>query len=392
MTSHRLKNQKLRLLHIQLLPLMSGVQKVTLDEFRGLSEDRYEFHLICQCPGPLTEQVEALGGTVYYCEHLVREISVKDDILALSKLRRQIKAINPHIVHTHSSKTGILGRLASRLAGVPAVVHTVHGFAFPLATSRSSKVLFTALEYVSGKLCDALVVLNRSDFDIARRKLKVRESRLHLIPNGVDAARLAVSPGFDRRTIRSGLFGADEGDVVVGMVGRLWRQKNPTLLVRAAAVLAASGLTHVRFVFVGDGELAEHCMRLAIELGVADRLSFLGWRTDVADILHALDIFTLPSLWEGMPLAILEAMACGLPVVASNIAGNADLIVDGQDGALFTSDDHLELARQLEPLVRSRDLRIAAGQRGRDKAMKHYSLEQRNRRVEALYVDLIGKG
>lgn len=379
-----------RLAHLQLLPLLSGVQRVSLDELRSLDRASYLPHLICKEPGPLSEQATAAGTACHFVPDLVRPISPRADLRALRQLVRLLRGLRPQVLHTHSSKTGMLGRVAGRLSRVPVVVHTVHGFAFPFAESRLTRAIYHALEYIGGHLCDALVVLNEADRQFAVEKLHVRPQKVHLMPNGIDLSQFQALSAAQRQAVRCELF-PDGGDepVCIGMVGRLWRQKNPECLVRAAVELQLRGCRDFRVVLIGDGDLRPDLEALIDRHAVGGAVRLLGWRDDVPRLLGALDIFVLPSRWEGLPLAIIEAMAAGLPVVASDIPGNRDLVDEGVDGHLFVDDDAIGLADRLQALIADRQRARAMGAAGRAKALREYSLERRTERVDALYRQLL---
>jgi glycosyltransferase involved in cell wall biosynthesis len=376
-----------KLAHLQLLPLVTGVQTVTLAEFKHLDRQNFEPVLICKEPGPLTDAMTHEGVHSEFVPSLIRPISPWHDLRALFQLNDRLQAIRPSILHTHSSKTGILGRLAGRLKGVPAVVHTVHGFAFPYATSRLVRWTYYLLEYLGGKLCDAVIVLSEEDRQIAVRKLRLAPAKVHLIPNGVDLAAYGAGDEESRRKIRAEVFHVYDRDTVcIGMVGRLWRQKNPLCLLRAAQrVLQNSHGSSVKFIFIGDGELRSELEREIAEAGLQEHIQLLGWRTDVPTLLQSLDIFALPSMWEGMPLAILEAMASSLPCVVSNIPGNRDLVADAREGYLFPSDDDERMADRLLELLRSPEARVSMGTRARAKVAAQFTLAHRNDRIQELY-------
>jgi len=378
------------LAHLQLLSLLSGVQKVTLDEFTSLPRETYLLSLICKEAGPLSERADSIGVDCHFVPNLVRPISPKADLRALRQLIRLLRFLRPHLLHTHSSKTGILGRIAGRVASVPVVVHTVHGFAFPFGQSRLARAIYYAIEYFGCHLCDALVVVNAADRRIAVEKLNMRPEKVHLIPNGIDPFALGRLSQEPRQTLRRDLFADACDDVVcIGMVGRLWRQKNPECLVRAAIELHQRGCRNFRVILVGDGDLRGSLEVLIDQNGVGGIVRLLGWREDVPRLLGALDIFVLPSRWEGMPLAIIEAMAAGLPVVASDIPGNRDLVSEGIDGILFCADDHVGLADRLHELITDPSRAMAMGSAAQSKAIREYSLERRTLRIDALYRQLL---
>lgn len=375
---------KIKIAHVQLLPLLTGVQRVSLDELIRLDHRRYDRWIICQKPGPLTEAAEREGIRCLYIPELVREISLPKDSKALMTLTRLFYQHQFDVVHTHSSKTGVLGRVAGKLARVPVVMHSVHGFAFPAAQSKLEYNIFLAMEWVGARCSDAMVFLNDTDQSIARTQLQAREDMLHLLPNGVDTLKFRPLPTGWRGMLRRTLLAIDHDTPCVVMLGRLWRQKNPECFVEAAIQLLDRGY-QARFFMVGDGEYRETLLARIEEAGHSDSITLLGWRDDVARLLSCMDIFVLPSRWEGMSLAILEAQSIGLPVVASDIPGNRDLVNNGVDGLLCNSEDPDSLAEKLQRLLDDETLRRAYGEAGRHKVMTSYRIEHRVNQMSDVY-------
>lgn len=377
--------QRIKIVHVQLLPLMSGVQKVSLDEISDLDRERYEPIVICKSDGEFTERLRKIGIRIYLVPELEREMLPACDIKAFVRMYFFFKKEQPSIVHTHSSKTGVLGRLAAWCAGVPLIVHTVHGFAFPAESRAAVKVFFRFLERVCAKITDHMIVLNDSDALIAREVLGVPESRQVLLPNGVDIDTYAPALPPVRYDLRQAVFGVgDEHRVVIGMIGRLWLQKNPQCFVRAA-ISVLDQRTNVGFYLVGDGEFRSELETSIRAAGHSASIVILGWRSDVPDVLKALDVMVLPSRWEGMPLALLEAMSSAVTVVASNIPGNNHLVVDGVDGRLFPIDDSDALASILIDLIDHPDKRALFATRGRDKVISSFTLSKRMLGITSIY-------
>ena len=376
----------IRIAHLQLLPLLSGVQRVTLEELTRLNRSLFEPFVICKEPGPLTEALEKAGIPFFCVPELVREISPLADLRALMRLKRLFREQKFDILHTHSSKTGILGRLAGRLAGVPLVMHTVHGYAFPAARNTFQKLFYFLMEWIGARLTDALVVLNQNDFEIAAKRLGVPLDKLHLIPNGVDPERYSPPSLEVRNKIRLERFGIGKDGVAIGMVGRLWRQKNPECFVKAGIELLKNNPLSIHFFLIGDGEEREKLEGLIKASGNQQAIHILGWRDDADRLLDGLDIFVLPSLWEGMPLAILEAMASSLQVVASNIPGNRDLVEDAENGYLFELNNEKVLVEKLRKLINDPALRNRLGESGRKKVQANYTLNERVKTMESLYL------
>lgn len=374
-----------KIVHLQLLPLMSGVQKVSLDELAHLDPSRYDRIAVCKCDGEFTEQLRRIGVRVHLIPELERAISPKRDVQAYQALRDFFLAERPDIVHTHSSKTGILGRLAAHAARVPTIVHTVHGYAFPGESRRAIKAIFKFLEKRAGRVTDRMIVLNDTDAAIARDLLGVPDRRLALLPNGVDVDTYAPATAEQRQSLRASAFGIDDPDhLVVGMVGRLWLQKNPQCFVRAAIQVAAQR-SNASFFMIGDGEFRSELEGMIQASGQSNRIRILGWRSDVPELLKALDVMVLPSRWEGMPLAILEAMSSAVPVVASDIPGNHHLVDDGSDGRLFPLDDDAALAKALIDLVDDRAKRARFAAQARAKVLARYTLASRMDKITAIY-------
>lgn len=384
--------RRIRIAHLQLLPLLTGVQRVTLDELKGLDRARFEPFIVCQQPGPLSVAAGQAGIACLFVPDLVREISPRSDWRALWQLRALCRTHAFDVIHTHSSKTGVLGRLAGRLAGVPLVMHTVHGYAFPAARHRAERLFYLALEWLGARLCDMMIVLKEDDRVLARKRLAMPEKRLFLLPNGVDTERFRPRPAQERQRLRETHLGIGADTIAVGMVGRLWRQKNPDCFVTAAAQVVRDTGADVRFFLIGDGELREPLEQRIAELGLGDRVHILGWREDVPEVLPALDVFVLPSRWEGLSLAILEALACGLPVVVSDIPGNRDLVEIDRDGLVFPDDDATALAGALIRLVDDAELRVRFGEAGREKILRDYQLDQRIGRIQEFYLRWFAMG
>jgi glycosyltransferase involved in cell wall biosynthesis len=378
-------SRRIKIVHIQLLPLMSGVQKVSLDEFSQLDPSRYERVVVCKCEGEFTENLEHIGVRVHLLPELERALSPIKDFRAYAALRDFFKKECPEIVHTHSSKTGVLGRLAAHSARVPKIVHTVHGFAFSSEPRRVVRAIYKFIERVSGKFTDKMVVLNESDAAIARESLGISSNRLVIIPNGVDVNTYAPADSDTRNRFRREIFSVESPDhVIIAMVGRLWQQKNPHCFVRAAIQVLSTHST-ARFFMIGDGEFRSDLESIIEAENLTEHIRIMGWRRDVPDLLKALDVMVLPSRWEGLPLAIIEAMSSGVPVVASDIPGNRHLINDGTDGQLFPLDDSSALATGLVELIDNPIKRASFSAQARSKVVAQFALSIRMDKIMRLY-------
>ncbi|MGO5342472.1 MULTISPECIES: glycosyltransferase family 4 protein [Enterobacterales] len=373
----------IKIAHIQLLPLLTGVQRVSLDELSRLNKCDFESYIICKEYGPLIEECIKNNIKFIYCKNLVRNISITQDFRAFWSLYKLFKKNKFDIVHTHSSKTGVIGRIAAKLAGVPMVIHTVHGFSFPSAKGKLTKLIYFLMEWLGTKCSDKVICLHDKDRNFAKKYLGAKNKQLEIIPNGVDIMKFHPPTEYEKKIIREELHIPSEA-IVIGMVGRLWKQKNPKLLMNSAlSILEANKNIHL--VFVGDGEFRSELEFTAENYSIKNQVHILGWRSDSNHILKAFDIFVLPSLWEGMPLAILEAQATGIPCIVSNIQGNNHLVQHNINGLLFSSNEEKDLTLCLNKLIDDYSLRYSLGNAGLANVRKRFSIEDRVNKIIKCY-------
>ena len=382
--------------HVQLLPILSGVQRVALDELERLDPAVFDRTLILREPGPFSEAAEKAGVRVRFAPALARAVRPAADAKAYLQLRRLFQNGRFDVVHTHSSKPGVLGRLAARAAGVPAVVHTVHGFAFDAAGPAARRV-YELAERRAGAACDAVVCLTDSDAAICTGDLHLPAEKIRLLPNGVDPGLRRPLSDAERDAVRRDRFGVPAGAKVVGMVGRLWRQKDPRTFVEIVRRLAEAGdaatggpprVGSVYGVLVGDGDLRDEVEADVAAAGLGDRFKLLGWQPDAAHLAAAFDVFCLPSLWEGLPVSILEALSAAVPVVASDIPGNRAAVEAGGDGLLCPAGDAAAFAEAVGGLLADDERRAAFGDVARARVRERFDVNRRVRDLVDLYRDL----
>jgi sugar transferase (PEP-CTERM/EpsH1 system associated) len=294
------------------------------------------------------------------------------------QLYRRFVADRPHIVHTHRWGTLLEGLVAARMAGVPIVVHGEHGTMELRAHNRLVQ------RCVWGRV-DRVLSVSSMLAERMSREVGFPLDRITTIRNGVDLARFSGgSREIGRRTL-----GLDSEDLVIGTVGRLVAVKNQAMLLEALALVRAQG---VRFkaVLAGEGPLLDDLQAQAARLGLSDRVLLAGNRRDVPDMLAAYDVFVLSSLSEGLSNVILEAMAAGLPVVATDVGGAGELVQPDRTGILVSSNDAEAMAAALLKLVRSPETRLAMGGAARASA-EHFSLDAMIRQYERVYLELAMK-
>jgi glycosyltransferase involved in cell wall biosynthesis len=312
--------------------LEGGAGILTLRGAKALDPEQFQVTIVTGSGNHLLDQAAAAGLEVIMEPALRTPIDPRSDLQALRGLSALLRHRTFDVAHTHTAKAGVLGRMAARRIGVPRIVHTYHGFPFHEFQSRGRRGTYVAIERRLGRITDvALCVGTGVAVEAVRRRL-VAPERIRTIGVAVDGVTgeelPARTPGARDRARRA--LGIPAGATVVGAVGRLTYQKAPEDFL---SVIDHLGRTGVVGVWVGGGELAEHVSRLA-RAKMAGRIVLAGERQDVPEILPAFDVFVLPSRYEGLPTAVVEAMMCGIPVVATAVNAVADVVVPGETGLL----------------------------------------------------------
>jgi glycosyltransferase involved in cell wall biosynthesis len=331
----------------------------------------WEVHLACS-DGPALPRLAALGIHPHAVP-IARNTNVAQHAVSIARLHALMKRERFDLVHVHTPVAAMLGRVASRLAGVPHVVYTAHGFYFHDEMPAGRRRRHVMLERVLGHLTDRLLTQSAEDAVTAVQTGIMPAERVEAIGNGVPVADFLAPPEPRVAAWRQQL-GLDETAVVIGTVGRLVEEKGFREFFLAAKALAAR-LPEVAFVVVGgsfagdrDG-FGEEIARMLEHPPLRGRVHFTGYTEEIPALMHLLDVFTLPSYREGMPRSILEAMAAGRPVVATDIRGCREEVVEGETGFLVPTRDATALANRLERLVLDPALRVRMGSASRARAV-----------------------
>jgi len=370
----------IRVCHVITELALGGAQQNTLYTVAHLDRRRFEPILIAGPGGLLDAEARASGVEVHFMDALRRDVSPWHDAAALVSLTKQLRRIGPAIVHTHSSKAGILGRWAARLAGVPHIVHTIHGYGFHPGQSRLTRWAWVTLERLAGRCTTAFIAVSRANLNEGVALGLFPAGRASLIHSGIAIGDF--SGPLDRH---------DEAarPATVGMVACLKAQKAPLDFVQVASRVAAlCGRDKVRFVLVGDGVLRPQVERAIRDEGMEDRVELAGWRRDVPAAMKRFDLLLHTSRWEGLPRVFPEAMATGLPIVATNVDGAPEAIEDGATGYLLPPGDIEGLSRRTAALVLDPGLRHRMGERARAK-VSAWDIDDMVRRQERLYEGLV---
>lgn len=379
------RDGRIRVVHVITRMIVGGAQETVL--LAAALADRTRFApVVVTGPqtgteGSLHGQLVARGVDVRVVPELVRQVDPRKDLRAVHALARVFHAVGADVVHTNSSKAGIVGRVAARRARVPRVLHTVHGWPFHDRQWAGVSAVWRHLERRTAPLAERLIVVADADREKGLAAGIGTPDQYVTIRSGLELPLYGAAPA--RRAAVRAELGLPAEATVLGAVNRLSPQKDPTTLVRAAAQVLRSR-PRTWLLLVGDGPLRRHVEAVVDDLGVRDRVVLTGLRDDVPRLLTAMDVFMSASLWEGLPRTVLQAMASGLPVVATNADGIVDVVLDGQTGLLVPRSDPAALAAAVLRLVDDAPARATLVDAAKTR-LPDFDADTMTRRLEALY-------
>ena len=376
-----------RIIHIHTLPVISGSGLNTYLTMRGMDRTAYEVELACAPGGKLIDLIRGEGMKVRLFKNLVQPLHPLKDLLGLIDLTRFLRKQRYHIVHTHNSKAGFIGRLAARWAGVPIIVHTVHGFAFHDREPAWRQILFRNLERLASRWCDKMVFISQPLIDWALRDRITGREKIQKIYSGIELDHFEPVPDGEKKALKEA-WGIREEAPVVGIVSKLWEGKGHAILIHAFEGLKRE-IPEAVLVIAGEGYLRDKLSDLVDRLGLKGSVLFTGFQMDVRRIIATFDVAVLPSFFEGMGRVLLEAMAMGKPVVASSVGGIPDLVHHGKTGFLVTPGSVSELKSGLLTLIRNKALAKEMGEEGRMRISEEFSAGRMAQSIEKLYRELL---
>jgi L-malate glycosyltransferase len=371
--------KKTRILHLIARLPVGGAERVLVDIVRRLDPERYESIVCCiQSTGELAADLEALGIRPV-C--LGRMRSKRFDWRAIRDLVHLLREQRISLVHSHLYHANLYGRIAAFLCGVPAIA-TVHNV---YAQRKAHRQLFNRL--LSKGTARIIAVSEEIRDDLVRHD-GIDIAKIAVIHNGIDFQRLETP--LTREEARAQL-NIQHGVLAIGCVGRLEEQKGHRFLLEATAMLLRdAGLAdRLRVLLVGDGRLRKDLESRALALGVAPFVSFLGTRRNVPEILRALDVYAMPSLWEGLSIAMLEAMAAGLPVVMSDVSGAAQAVGDNEYGIRVAPGDPAQLSGAIRLLAEDPAYRRALGLSAKQRVKAKFDVETTMKQLTRVYEEAI---
>ncbi len=370
---------KFKVLYVFAALPVGGAEQVLVTELNGLRRELFS-PLVCVISekGPVGEIIEQMGIPLIPLHRMKKNQFDYGIIREIKDLIRQEKIV---LVHTHLYDGGKYGRIAARMAKVPAIVHTVHN----VYVKRRTK--YHLINWILSFFTDRIIAVSESVKDSVVHYDRINRSKIQVIYNGIDLTRFD-SP-LSRKEIRAGL-GIETEEFAIGVIARLEEQKGHRYLLEALSQIPES-LASLKILIVGDGQLRSVLEAETKKRGLSSKVFFLGTRKPITPILKALDLFLLPSLWEGFSMAILEAMAAGVPVIATRVGGAGEVITSGRDGLLIPPGDARILAEAIQDALQHRDKYEEMARNGRERVRQYFSQGQHVMALQTLYLQVLGE-
>jgi glycosyltransferase involved in cell wall biosynthesis len=355
--------------------LIGGVQVHVRDLAVSMAQRGHEPAVLVGAGGPFLDSLRAAGVPTFPLQHLAAAINPVRDTRAIAEIHSILKRWRPDFVSTHSSKAGVLGRMAARALGIP-VVFTAHGWAFTPGVPGRQAWLYRAIERAAAPLANRIITVSEFDRQLAIARLSQSPARIVTVHNGMPdvGASFRADPG--RSPVR------------LIMIARFEPQKDHSTLLEALAQL-----THLSWTLdlVGDGPLLPQVQATSRVLGIGERIRFWGQRGDVPERLADAQVALLITNWEGFPRSILEAMRAGLPVIASEAGGSSESVQHGTTGFIVPKGGTAELKSRLEDLITSPELRVRLGKHGRARYEQEFTLSHTIDKTLRVYQELVAE-
>ena len=345
--------------------------------------------------------VHQLGVKTHVIPGMQRELSPLKDRRAYREIQKIIRQFRPHIVHTHASKAGALGRLAAIRMGVPVIVHTFHGHVFDSYFSQLKAGMYRNIERLLARYSSGIVALSQAQKeDLAIRYRICSEDKIRVIPLGFDLSRFRENQQQNRLLFRSQYDIADD-ELAIGIVGRIVPIKNHLMFLKALKLLVEQYKGKIRAFIVGEGESSIQVRQAASQLGLDHTywpheprralLTFTGWITSMEQVNAGLDLIALTSLNEGTPVNLIEAQAAGKPIVCTRVGGVENVVIPGKTALLVDKNDHQAMAHHMAQLAKDERMRSDFSKGGWDHVKDRFHYSRLVTEMEAYYRELLEK-
>lgn len=329
-----------------------------------------------------TKEIESLGVKIIHIPFERSPFSRKT-ITNYFRVKKIIEELQPQIVDCHLAVVGVLVRLACWSKRQIKVLYSPHGFFFYKGCPVLNSIIYRGVEKIMARRTDALIVINSEDY-LNAQKMSVRGEVYYVPGVGIDLEKTMEPAGNIRQELQ-----LEQGDMLLVSVGELNRNKNHIVVIEALKILSERGINHIHYAICGEGDERDKLSYVIKKYNLEAKVHLLGYRNDVVGINKSADIFVLPSYKEGLSVSIIEAMGCGVPIIASKIRGNVDLVENQKGGLLFEPNDEVELSRQIEFLIKNEEIRNEMSHFNREQSKK-YSVGNVHKIMNQIYQDVEG--
>lgn len=360
-----------------------GVSEYLKNFIRYVDKEKYDISLVVSYQYKIEmELFTNLGCNIHFVD-MTREIQVIKDILCVREIKKIVKNINPDIIYAHSSKAGVLTRLAINSRKIP-IVYNSHGWAFNMRTSKIKKTLYVIIEKVCAINTSKIVCISESEKESALKFNICSKNKLKTIYNGIDLNKTTKK---DKENILNEI-GFDKNSFIIGQVGRLDEQKNPLMFVDIAKELINKNV-NACFLLVGDGKLRINVEERIKEYGLEEKFYITGWTSRVIDYISSMDMGLLTSRWEGFGLVLVEYMSLALPVIASNVDGIPNVIQNEYNGILCDCNEKMQFVNSIIRVMNDEKLKNKISRNGSIVAKKNFSIERVVNEHDKLFNEII---
>lgn len=380
----------MRICHVITKPELGGAQITTLNLVLNLPKDKYDISLITSSRGILKQDFKKIADAkVYFLPFLIRAINPIVDILAFIHIYLIYRSNKHDLIHTHSSKAGIIGRWAARFAKIKIIIHTVHGWSFNDYQPLILKRLYIFLEKITARFTAKIICVSENDIKTGLRYKIAPREKFVLIKYGIPLEKFRKKEINKERKRKE--LGIRNNGPVVGMISCLKPQKSPEDYVRAA-IKIYDAMPGVNFLLAGNGILRNRCKNILKHSGIDGRFIFAGWRKDISEILDILDVFVLTSKWEGMSVAMIEALSKGKPAVVTDAGGAIELVKDGVSGYVTKPGAYEETAGRVVTMLKDKSLLSSMGREAELSIDESFDIKNMARNVDRLYQECFAGG
>lgn len=379
-----------KVLHIITRFVPGGADENTLLTIKGLQKHKYEVDFLVGGESDFSYLSKIKNINFIIIKELKRNTKPFDDLLAFFKIFRIIKINRYDIVHTHTAKAGILGRLAARLARTPIIIHTLHGVTFHDFLHPLTKNFYVLLEKIAGCFTDVFITVGE---DLKRKYIAkniAKSNKFITIRSGIELDKFVYYSQLSEeyRLREKERLGISKSDVVIGTASRLEPRKGHLYLLKAAEEIVKK-FPNTKFLILGDGYYKCRLEQEVKNLDLTDNVFFLGFRQDIHKIFPLFDIFVLTSLWEGLPRVLVQAAAAGKPIVTFNVEGAREVVKEGVNGFIVPLKNVKVLIERLSFLIGDLSQAKHMGMRGREFITDSWDKDAMVEKTLALYENLI---